>query len=415
MQAPNDSLLQEFLDRYVACVHISDIEKSAPVLQKYEHIIHCFEKECDEERILENFEELAKMKISLGIPYIALSNEIAGMKNMFIKKGISHIDLARLLDLFYKIDNVVAKLYLEDYLKKLKHMNNMRLASLAEILDLDIIRFYKAHLLWLNDLIERIEKKETANFPELDHTLCEFGTWLHTEGKIFIQNNSKYKAIETMHKNLHLFARKIQRVLPQEEYYILISYLEKCELLSLNIGTELVLVDNIEINKKVTKDALTGALNRHALKPIFETQYELAFATGNGFVMALMDLDDFKHINDEYGHLCGDEMLREFVKCVKRNIRNSDVIVRYGGEEFVLFLPSIPIEKALEVLNRIKDEFASLKIEAGGKFVSTTVSMGVVPVEPKMPFVGSLGDEYLMIADKKLYEAKAEGKNRIVV
>ncbi len=415
MQTPNESLLQEFLDKYVACIYISEIEKSGPVLEKYENIIKCFENKCDEEHLLKNFEALAKMKISLNIPYIAFSNEIAGMKNMFIKKGISGIDLAKLLDLFYKINNVVAKLYLEDYLKKLKHTNNMRLASLSEILDMDIIRFYKAHLVWLNALVDKINESEPNDFPELDSSLCEFGKWLNGKGKMFIQNNSKYEIIETMHKNLHLFAKKIQRVMSEKEYYILISYLEKCELLSLNIGTELMLIDNIEINKKVTKDALTGALNRHALKPLFETEYELAFATGNSFVIALMDLDDFKHINDDYGHLAGDEMLRQFVACVKRNIRNSDVVVRFGGEEFVVFLPSIPIEKALEVLNKIKDEFASVKIEVNGKSVSATVSMGVVPVEPKMAFVGSLGDEYFMIADKKLYEAKAKGKNQIVI
>ena len=415
MQLPQESLLQEFLDKYVACLYISDVEKTAPVLEKYENIIRCFENECDEEKILQNFEALSKLKISLGIPYVALSNEIAGMKNMLIQKGISTVDLEKLLDIFYKINNTVAKLYLEDYLQKFKHTNNMRISSLAEVLDFDIIHYYKAHLLWLDDLVRKIEAKDTDSFPELDPKLCEFGNWLHTKAKQIIQNNSKYEEIDTMHRNLHLFAGKIQRVLGLEEYFILISYLEKCELLSLRIGTELVLVDNIEINKKVTKDALTGALNRHALKPIFETQYDYALATDGSFVMALMDLDDFKHINDQYGHIAGDELLRQFVACVKKNIRNSDVIVRYGGEEFVLFLPSTPLEKALEVLERVREAFAALKVEVEGNIVSTTVSIGVVPVEPKMPFVSVLIDEYIMIADKKLYMAKESGKNRVVV
>lgn len=415
MQISQESLLHEFLDKYVACIYVSDVEKSAPVLEKYENIISCFEHDCDEERILKNFEALAKIKISLNIPYVALSNEIAGMKNMFIKKGISSVDLEKLLDIFYKINNRVAKLYLDDYIQKLKHTNNVRITSLSEVLDFDIIQYYKAHLAWLDELVRKIELKDTDSFPELNPKLCEFGRWLHTKGKSIIQNNSKYTELETMHRNLHLFAGKIQRVLSQEEYFILISYLEKCELLSLRIGTELVLVDNIEINKKVTKDALTGALNRHALKPIFETQYDYAQATDGSFVMALMDLDNFKHINDEYGHIAGDEMLRQFVACVKRNIRNSDVIVRYGGEEFVLFLPSTPIEKAIDVLQRIREAFAQLQVEVDDKVVSTTVSIGVVPVEPKMPFVSALIDEYIMIADKKLYKAKESGKNRVVV
>ncbi len=415
MQILHNELLEEFLDKYVACIYMAESEKSAPVLRYYSEIIECFEHECDEERILHSFEELTKIKIALNIPYIALSNEIAGMKNMFIKKGISNVELAKIIDLFYKINNKVAKFYLEDYLKKLQHSNNMRIASLSEVLDFDIIHYYKAHLIWLDALVTKISQHDVELFPQLDSRLCEFGKWLHTKGKKIIRNHSKYKSIEQMHQNLHLFANKIKRILPHKEYYILISYLEKCELLSLHIGTELVLIDNIEINKKVTKDALTDALNRHALKSIFEAQYEYALATDSNFVMALMDLDNFKYINDTYGHLVGDEVLRQFVACVKRNIRSSDVIVRYGGEEFVLFLPAIPGEKAVHVLEEIKNAFAQLKVEINGNAVSTTVSMGVVPVEPKMIFVNSLMDEYLMIADKKLYQAKASGKNRVVI
>ena len=415
MQNSSSALLEEFLDKYVAHAYLVHIDQSDEIFKHYKNIIDCFENSCDEEPILQYFQELAHLKMELDIPYAALANEIAGLKNMLLSKEHSPEQITYLVKVFQKISNSVAEIYLGDYLKRLLHTNNMRISSFSEILELDIVRFYKEHLLWLNKLSEAIQKKDTEHFPQLDPNHCNFGNWLHNRGRSFIQNNSKYTRIETIHKNLHIFAQKIKTILEHKEYFILISYLEKCELLSLSLGTELILIDNIEINKKVTKDALTGALNRHAFRPIFETHYELSYATQNSFVLAMMDLDNFKSINDRYGHIAGDEMLRTFTKCVQDNIRNSDVVVRYGGEEFVLFLPSVSIEKAFEVLERIREDFAKRELDIDGKRLSTSVSIGATLVEPKMPFASSFVDEYVMIADKKLYEAKTSGKNKVVV
>ena len=415
MELTDSPLLEEFLDKYVAHAYLVHINQSDEIFQKYKMIVKCFEEGCDEDTLLEYFQQLAHLKMSLDIPYAALSNEIAGLKNMLLSKENSVEEIAYLVKIFQKISNSVAEIYLQDYLDRLLHTNNMRISSFSEILELDIIHFYKEHLLWLNKLAEAIQKRDVENFPELDPNHCNFGEWLHDVGKTFIQNNSKHQRIETIHKNLHIFAQKIKTILKHKEYFILISYLEKCELLSLSLGTELILIDNIEINKKVTKDALTGALNRHAFRPVFETHYELSYATGNSFVLAMMDLDNFKHINDVYGHVAGDEILRAFVRCVKENIRNSDVIVRYGGEEFVLFLPSISAQKAVEVLENIREKFASTDIKIGENSFNATVSIGATVVEPKMPFVNSLVDEYVMVADKKLYEAKTGGKNKVVM
>lgn len=415
IQNTSSTLLEEFLDKYVAHAYLVHIDQSDAIFQSYKNIMGCFEKSCNEETILQYFQELAHLKMKLDIPYAALANEIAGLKNMMLSKEYSSEKIAYLVKVFQKISNSVAEIYLEDYLKRLLHTNNMRLSSFSEILELDIVRFYKEHLMWLNKLSEAIQKKDIEDFPELDPNHCNFGNWLHDRGRSFIQNNSKYTRIETIHKNLHIFAQKIKTILEHKEYFILISYLEKCELLSLSLGTELILIDNIEINKKVTKDALTGALNRHAFRPVFETHYELSYATQNSFVLAMMDLDNFKNINDVYGHIAGDEMLRTFVKCVQENIRNSDVIVRYGGEEFVLFLPSVSTEKAFDVLERIREDFAKRKIDIDGQTLSTSVSIGATLIEPKIPFVNSFVDEYVMIADKKLYEAKTNGKNKVVI
>ncbi len=408
-----EELLQEFVDKYVTCVYMSDEEKMELVYKYYGAIISCFNRACEEEELLSLYKEFISMKIRFKIPYIVVTNEIYGLKNMLIRRGLAHKQLSSLLDIFYKINNLVAKMYLDEYTKNLIATNNIRLSSLSDVLELSIIKYYKFHLVWLSDVAKHIQDRDLHQFPELDPNMCAFGRWLKDDAKKIIQNNSKYKALENLHNHLHMIARKIYSVLPSEEYYILISYLEKCELISLNIGTELVLVDNIEINKKITKDSLTGALNRHALRSVFETQYELAFATESKFALAICDLDDFKYINDTYGHVVGDKILRLFVDTVKKNIRSSDVIIRYGGEEFVIMLPAIKHEQCLMILKKICKEFAKQEIDENGEKIMATVSIGAIVIKPELNFVATLVDDYIMLADKKLYKAKNSGKNKV--
>ena len=319
----------------------------------------------------------------------------------------------KLLTLFQKINNRVAHIYLLKYLQRLVSLNNMRLSSISDLVEKNIITHYESHLIWLTDLAKYVEGSDRTKFPELDDTNCSFGVWLHNDAKQVISNNSKYKNIVSIHKSLHLFASKIFHILDKGEFHVLITYLEKCELISLSIGTELALLDQILINKRITQDSLTGALNRQGLGNVFESHYELALATNNPFILAMCDLDFFKNINDTYGHVAGDKLLRLFVDSVKQNIRNSDVIIRYGGEEFIIMLPTIYKAKGLEILENIRNDFANTVLEFNEEKISTTVSVGMVEIEPAYLYQKSFLEDYLMIVDKKLYEAKHNGRNRI--
>ncbi len=408
-----EEFLNEYIDKYVTCGYFAEDISPDEMYAYYKQIIECLTSRCEEEELLKIYKKLAQVKLRLNIPYIIVTNEIYGLKNMLIRKGISQKNLEDLLNIFYKINNAVAKTYLDDYIKKLIATNDMRIASLSDQFEWGIVKYYKEHLVWLNDLAQHIKDKNKSDFPELDHTRCRFGQWLHGSAQALIQSEAKYNILEQLHIRLHAIAYKIRTILKTDEFHIIISYLEKCELISLNIGTELILVDNIQINKKVTKDALTGALNRHALRSIFETQYELALAVESSFMVVMSDLDNFKRINDKYGHTIGDRILKLFVDTVKKHIRNSDVIIRYGGEEFIIILPSIDPNRCKMLFERIREDFADSFIEVEGKRISTTVSMGCVHVIPEDLFKSALIDEYIGLADKRLYRAKEFGKNKI--
>ena len=414
----DNSLFDEFTDKYTACINSFEDEKFDIVMAHYKKIIETFDSPFELKDLIVSFEDLARYKMSISVPYVIMTNEVYGLKNILISKIIDANGSTKILDLlsiFKLINNRVAKVYLHNYIDKLISLNNVRINSLSDLVEKNMISHYESHLKWLTKLAKLIKDEQKNNFVELDDTMCEFGLWLHGNAKNIIQNNSKYKAINNLHQSLHLFAKKIFNQISRDEHHILITYLEKCELISLSIGTELALIDNILMNKRITKDSLTGALNREALRGVFESQYELSLATNSSFVLAMCDLDFFKNINDNYGHVAGDQLLKSFVEVVKQKIRASDVIVRYGGEEFVIMLPAINKEKGKEVLEKILKSFQENHIKFNGKKVQTTVSIGMIEIKPKSEYKKSFVDEYIMRADRELYMAKKGGRNRLEV
>ena len=125
-----------------------------------------------------------------------------------------------------------------------------------------------------------------------------------------------------------------------------------------------------------------------------------------------MDIDFFEKFNDTYGHDAGDIVLREVVKIIRNSIRNNDIIVRWGGEEFLILLDNVPAEKAGEVAERIRKNIAESFIELpDGKKIKVTVSIGVACAQSEGTYSF---DELFSIADKRLYKAKKEGRNRVV-
>lgn len=410
-------ILGEFIGTYTSYLAThQEYENLELPLSYYKHIIEMLNTDFEEEELLTLFEKLAAHQIASNAPYIIITNEINNLKTLLVKytnlNAQKHM-MVELFCLFNAISNRVALVYLKEYIVKLRSLNNVRIASLSDLLDKNMLVHYEAHLLWLTKLADSIYTKNKEDFVEIDASVCDFGKWLRTDAKNIIQNNSKHKSISNLHESLHLFAEKIYANLETQEHHIIITYLEKCEMLSLSIGTELALIDNILMNQKVIKDPLTGALNRQGLQTIFKSQYELALATTNHFIVAMCDLDLFKDINDSYGHIFGDNVLIHFVNVIKRNIRNSDILIRFGGEEFIIILPAISKERGMDVLEKIRKDFYNDPLELAGKQIQTSVSIGFVEVRPQLHYKQHFLEDYLAMADQKLYTAKKNGRNRI--
>lgn len=169
---------------------------------------------------------------------------------------------------------------------------------------------------------------------------------------------------------------------------------------------------NAKLQKLAITDALTGVFNRRHFFRLAERELARAQRYGDSLSTLMLDLDHFKRINDHYGHLVGDRVLQVVAQCVQDNIREFDILGRYGGEEFALILPNTDISGAYEIANRIREIIASQVIQTGQEEVSITASLGVAHL---IEISDTSIEELLDYADQALYAAKKAGRNRVEV
>ncbi|RYF58183.1 MAG: GGDEF domain-containing protein, partial [Comamonadaceae bacterium] len=152
-----------------------------------------------------------------------------------------------------------------------------------------------------------------------------------------------------------------------------------------------------------------GCLNRRSILAALEEQKQLADESGISLCLAVIDLDHFKRINDEMGHLGGDEVLRTFAQITQQTVRTDDFFGRYGGEEFLLVFPATPLLPALNSCERIRSHIESYPWD-GTLRGRITVSIGVTQY-----VLGESVLEFFSRADTAMYLAKQGGRNQVVV
>lgn len=162
--------------------------------------------------------------------------------------------------------------------------------------------------------------------------------------------------------------------------------------------------------KSAYRDPLTGLNNRLAMEKNLPREIDLAKRHSQPMALLVMDLDGFKEINDGFGHDVGDQVLREVAEVISQVVRNTDLVYRYGGDEFVGGLAQTDIHGAIDVCERIRSSIDNLDLSAFGVNGQVQVSIGITLVRQ--------GDNFLSTfkrADKALYQAKVNGKNQIII
>ena len=164
-----------------------------------------------------------------------------------------------------------------------------------------------------------------------------------------------------------------------------------------------------QLQDQATRDPLTGLYNRRYFDESINR--ELSRAERNGYPLSLVigDIDNFKAVNDSYGHLAGDEVLRMFSDMLRHNSRSGDIICRYGGEEFVLVLPGMDLAGALKRAEQLRAAFAGMEIPYNASIIQVTASFGIATFKGN----GEKGEHLIAAADKALYAAKNGGRNKV--
>lgn len=382
------------------------------------NILHCLREAVaseDESRCHAIVEQMADS----DTPFMLFAHQFGVLRNVLMKQTLDHgsISDARLaMTLFEEMEEGFAGIYLRVFLNRLGTRNHLRLSHIRALSDKNLLAYFESHLEWMARLVEAVRIRSHADMPELDPTRCRFGRWLAGEGTRLIRDHSHVRQVCQLHDAMHHVVTEVTAILehPRASGPIY-ALLKKAETYSLELGNEISMLNNIVIMSVYNKDPLTGFLTRRFLDRVLVNQMEIAKATEAAFSIVMFDLDHFKEVNDTYGHPTGDRALEHVAGIVRDTLRQSDLVFRFGGEEFLLVAPSTNLQQAQVLADKLRQSIAARPL-AGERALTLTASFGVLEISPDSyeNVDTRMVHQVIEACDANLYAAKRLGRNRVV-
>lgn len=219
---------------------------------------------------------------------------------------------------------------------------------------------------------------------------------------------------------LHILDRHIPLTHLPQEGHVLLAEIRQVSLVNLGLMLGMIVLallifgqmlirDQQQLNRLAAYDSLTGSLNRQAFEAVFRALMRTSIRQQRPLSAVLIDIDHFKQINDAHGHLAGDTVLREVVAIIEQTQRKSDVIARWGGEEFLLLLPDCPLQDAARLADQIRLRIRNHDFNLQPSR-TVTLCAGVAEF-----CIGEQEDDLFRRLDDALYHAKQQGRNRTVL
>lgn len=266
---------------------------------------------------------------------------------------------------------------------------------------------------WYADLNRVLICRLPANARDLSseaHHLCAFGAWLDVYANEQIRQQPLFERINHDHKLMHYLASKLLSKIVHDEWVTTTEY-EALYKIEKRLRHHLHTLNNELKNKASNLDALTGLYNRKEMHDQLERQHEFVNRGVYDVSIALMDIDYFKAINDTFGHLVGDKLLKALAGYLSESVRAYDTVFRYGGDEFLILLPDAHPYEAQKILSRLHKGIGVFEVEdRNGNAVSATTSFGISALRSGIDIESSI-----QIADQALYQAKQDGRNRLKI
>jgi len=212
--------------------------------------------------------------------------------------------------------------------------------------------------------------------------------------------------------SLHLGARELNRYHSEYRY----DYLERLSALLAVCIENCIIQENLAYLSST--DTLTKLYNRHSFDLEIDKALQRASRTQQCLSLLFLDIDHFKQVNDNYGHSGGDAILKTFASILKKQLRNTDFLARFGGEEFAILLPDCEPQQAAQISNNLRAVVADHMFKTGSiKDIKVTTSIGVssyLPIHNDMQSFSELAKILLQTSDQALYQAKFSGRNKVV-
>jgi diguanylate cyclase (GGDEF)-like protein len=253
------------------------------------------------------------------------------------------------------------------------------------------------------DTIIHQDKRFYAAITQLEYLIKEYG---YSDRLQVMQT-----AVKIQEQTRGIFTIFDIKIIEEDYLRIIEEAREELINLSTNFSQQLIEQNKMieSLNLQVSRDSLTNLYNYHKFREVFDEEIYRAKRYDHELCLIFADIDHFKDVNDKYGHLAGDILLKSIAECLKNTLRDSDIVARYGGEEFAVILPETGLDDALVVAERLRKNVDLLKIDYEGEKLSISMSFGIAIMDSEN---NPTATDLLKQADRALYRAKNTGRNR---
>ena len=240
------------------------------------------------------------------------------------------------------------------------------------------------------------------------HKLCRFGQWYYQYSNPALRSHPTFAAIEHEHELLHKQVSKLLNVSMVEYQHIDVRSFDEFANTLQRMRLQLFSLKH-EIEGDLNNlDPLTNTYNRYGMLAMLREQQELVACGVSSCSLAMVDIDFFKQVNDQYGHRMGDRVLASIASILLKSQRPYDKLFRYGGEEFVAMFPNTTVEAALLIAERLRIIVEENHVEIERLPVRITISMGISAIDANTSVENSIEQ-----ADAAMYAAKQSGRNQV--
>jgi diguanylate cyclase len=266
------------------------------------------------------------------------------------------------------------------------------------------------HQQWHNDIIRTL----VCRLPHDKHAIdsdaykeCRFGQWYYSDRSKNINHHPGFIAIGEAHQRMHQLAGHVLTSLEDNNSVTPLDYDNFANSID-RLRLEIYAFKNELENLLYNHDPLTMAINRISMLPILREQQQLSIHQSQPCCLAMVDIDFFKKVNDQYGHLVGDKVLVILARYFIEHLRSYDKLFRYGGEEFLICMQQVDLSKAFDIMDNMREEIAMMPFNVELPTpIHITVSCGISMLDPNINI-----EQAIDHADKALYTAKSSGRNQ---